>query len=326
MQVLITGGSGFIGTRMVDGLLQAGHQVAICDLARSVSHPQLCLQADVRDLQALQAACVGRDAIVHLAAEHRDDVRPQSLYEDVNVGGAQNVVAAAQQAGCQRILFTSSVAVYPLNVPSPTEDDETKPFNPYGESKLKAEQVFRRWAQETPGTTLVIVRPCVVFGEGNRGNVYNLLSQIQRKRFLMVGHGRNKKSMAYVGNISRFLASCLDYPPGAHLLNYADKPDLSVLELVAIARRALGRGEQAGNIRLPYWLGLGAGMALDGVARLTGRKFPISTIRIRKFCADTTVATERLERTGFVRPYSLEQALVRTVRHEFKPNAETLKS
>ena len=178
--------------------------------------------------------------IIHLAGEHRDDVRPLSLYEEVNVGGAENVVAAARLSGCKRIIFTSSVAVYPLNVPSPTENNEPKPFNPYGESKLKAEEVFRRWAQETPGATLVIVRLCVVFGEGNRGNVYNLLSQIHRQRFLMVGRGLNRKSMAYVGNVSRFLAGCLAYPPGTHLLNYADKPDLSVVELVAIARRELG--------------------------------------------------------------------------------------
>jgi nucleoside-diphosphate-sugar epimerase len=256
-------------------------------------------------------------------------------------------VAAARHSGCKRIIFTSSVAIYPLNVPSPTENNEPTPFNPYGESKLKAEQVFQQWADTMPGATLVIVRPCVVFGEGNRGNVYNLLSQIHRKRFLMVGRGLNKKSMAYVGNLSRFLASCLDYPPGTHLLNYADKPDLSVVELVAIARRELGvlssEGHRSGNVpscrsnspsrfqlsafsfqrfsspslRLPYWLGLCAGVALDGVSKLTGRKFPISAIRIRKFCADTTVATERLERTGFVRPYSLKEALTRTIRHEF---------
>lgn len=346
MRILITGGSGFIGTRMAGELLNNGHQLAIYDLVRSSAYPDLCLQADVRDPKALQAACSGRDAIVHLAAEHRDDVRPVSLYEEVNVGGAENVVAAARLSGCKRIIFTSSVAVYPLNVPAPTENNEPKPFNPYGTSKLKAEEVFRRWAQETPGATLVIVRLCVVFGEGNRGNVYNLLKQIHGGRFLMVGRGLNRKSMAYVGNASRFLASCLACPPGTHLLNYADKPDLSVIELVAIVRRELSvlnsdrqtrRSAPSSPptapssfqlsafsfqrfTRLPYWLGLGAGLALDGVARLTGRKFPISAIRIRKFCAETTVGTKRLESTGFKRPYSLEQALARTIRHEFSPN------
>ncbi len=318
MKILITGGSGFIGTRVAGELLAMGHQVAIYDLIRSSTYPDLCLQADVRDAPALKRACAGCDAILHLAAEHRDDVRPVALYNDVNVRGAQNLVAAANQTGCRRIIFTSSVAVYPLNVPAPTEKNEPKPFNPYGESKLKAEQVLGRWAQETLGATLVVVRLCVVFGEGNRGNVYNLLKQIQGGRFLMVGRGANKKSMAYVGNVSRFLTSCLESPPGTHLLNYADKPDLSVMELVAVVRRALGLTKGSLRVRLPFWLGLGAGIAADGAARLTGRKFPLSAIRIRKFCAETTVSTRRLEQTEFVRPYSLEQALAQTIRHEFR--------
>jgi GlcNAc-P-P-Und epimerase len=322
MNILITGGSGFIGTRMASDLLEAGHHVAIYDLVPSAAHPGRCTQADVRDLKALKGAVAGQDVIVHLAAEHRDDVRPVSLYEDVNVGGAENVVAAARHSGCKRIIFTSSVAVYPLNVPAPTENDEPKPFNEYGKSKLKAEGVFRRWAQETPGATLMVARLCVVFGEGNRGNVYNLLAQIRGRCFLMVGRGSNRKSMAYVGNVSRFLTGCLAWPPGTQLLNYADKPDLSVADLVVTVRRALGRSGQTGGIRVPVSLGLAAGMVLDGVARVCGRRFPISAIRIRKFCAETTVATERLEQTGFVRPFSLQEALVRTIRHEFAPSAD----
>jgi nucleoside-diphosphate-sugar epimerase len=317
MRILITGGSGFIGTRIVSDLLEMGHQVAIYDIVRSVAYPDLCIQADVRDGKALCAAAAGHDVIVHLAAEHHDDVQPVSLYEEVNVGGAENVVAAARQVGCRHIIFTSSVAVYPLNFPRPTEDTPPRPFNAYGESKLRAEQVLREWQAGTPGATLVIARLCVVFGEGNRGNVYNLLTQIHRRRFVMVGDGRNRKSMAYVGNVSRFLVRCLDFPPGLHLYNYADKPDLPVAELVAIIGRALGRDPKRRDVRLPYWTGLAAGGVCDVVAKLTGRRLPLSMIRVRKFCAETTVSTERLEQTGFVRPHSLEEALVRTVRHEF---------
>jgi nucleoside-diphosphate-sugar epimerase len=332
MNLLITGGSGFIGTRLVGELLEAGHQVAIFDIAASATYPALCRRGDVRDRQALTAAAAGCDAIIHLAAEHRDDALSTALCEEVNVGGAENVVAAARAVACRRVVFTSSVAVYPLNTLAATEEDRPRPYNRYGESKLAAEQVFLGWARGTPGATLVTVRACVVFGEGNRGNVYNLLSQIQRKRFLMVGRGRNKKSMAYLGNVSRFLASCLDYPPGTHLLNYADKPDLSMAELVGIARRALSTGRKAGSakgeagarggellarIRLPYWIGLAGGFAFDALSKLTGQAYRVSSIRIRKFCAETTVSTRRLDQTGFVRPFALEEALVSTIRFEF---------
>jgi nucleoside-diphosphate-sugar epimerase len=317
MKILVTGGSGFIGTRLVGELLEAGHQVAIFDIAASATYPSLCLRGDVRDARALTAAAAGCDAIIHLAAEHRDDALSTALCEKVNVGGAANVAAAAQAVGCRRVVFTSSVAVYPLNTPSSTEEDPPRPCNRYGESKLAAEQVFLGWARNTPGATLVTVRACVVFGEGNRGNVYNLLRLVHRRRFVMVGRGENRKSMAYGGNVSRFLAASLAFPAGIHLYNYADKPDLSVAELVALAQRALPEGGSAGFMRVPYWAGVVAGSACDALAALAGRQFPISANRIRKFCAETTVSTRRLDQTGFVRPFALEEALVKTIHFEF---------
>lgn len=330
MNLLITGGSGFIGSRLVGELLQAGHQVAIYDIARSVMHPALWIPGDVRDVNSVTAAVAGRDAVIHLAAEHRDIALSTSLCEEVNVGGARNVITAARSAGCRRIIFTSSVAVYPLNVPQLAEDSPPRPFNRYGESKLTAERVLREWAEFTPGASLAIVRACVVFGEGNRGNVYNLLRQIQRRRFVMVGRGGNHKSMAYVGNLTRFLAAGLDFAPGVHLYNYADKPDLTAAELVALARRELSacaaghaaqknlsRSDFRASFRLPHSLGIAAGLLCDFVSMLTGRPYAISAARVRKFCAETTVSTARLDRIGFLRPYALEDALIRTIRHEF---------
>jgi len=138
----------------------------------------------------------------------------------------------------------------------------------------------------------------------------------------MVGTGRNRKSMAYVDNLNSFLASRLQAPPGIHLFNYADKPDLSVAELVAIANRALRRQPRLRDrVRLPYFAGLLAGYGFDAAARVTGRKLPLSSIRIRKFCAETTIATKRLDATGFQRPYSLQQALERWIQQEFASSA-----
>ena len=108
--------------------------------------------------------------------------------------------------------------------------------------KLLAEEVHREWQEEEPTRrSLVIVRPTVVFGERNRGNVYELLRQIMTRRFVMVGSGRNRKSMAYVGNVSAFLVHVLGLGAGTHLFNYVDGPDLSMEELVQTILVALGR-------------------------------------------------------------------------------------
>ena len=94
-RVLVTGGSGFIGTRLVAALLEAGHMVTIYDKRQSTVFPEMSIVADVRDKARLASACHGMEVIYHLAAEHADDVRPTSLYYDVNVKGAENLVSAA---------------------------------------------------------------------------------------------------------------------------------------------------------------------------------------------------------------------------------------
>jgi len=317
MKVLVTGGSGFIGTRLVSELIEAGHEATIFDKAPSHRHPSLVVRGDVRNPEQLTEAVRGKDAVFHLAAEHRDDVTPVSLYEEVNVGGAANLTKAMNQTGCRRLIFTSTVAVYPLNASNPTEDREPRPFNRYGESKLGAEKVFREWIANRPDASLTILRPCVVFGERNRGNVYNLLHQISRGRFVMVGNGRNRKSMAYVGNIAPFLISRLAAGPGAYLFNYADKPDLTTNELIEAAHRSLGNGSVLAQFRIPYPIGLLGGYVFDVMAKVTGKKYPVSSIRIRKFCADTTVSTDRIEKAGFRRPYTLAEGIARMIRSEF---------
>lgn len=311
MRVLVVGGSGFIGTRLVERLLELGHDVGLFDKAPSARHASRLLLGDVRDADALRRALVGFDCVVALAAEHRDDVRPASLYHDVNVGGAEHLVAAAEHANVGRIVFVSSVAVYGLAQPSADEAAPLRPGNEYGRSKAAAERIHSRWALAGPQRSLLILRPVVVFGEGNRGNVRVLAEQIRSGRFAMIGSGRNRKGMAYIGNLVEFIAQHLDGAPGQRVLNYADGPDYSTGELVAHLCELLGRHPPAW--RLPYLPALAGGYAFDALGLLLRRPLPIGSARVRKFCATTTVSTAALDSTGFVRPCSLRDGLARTV-------------
>ncbi|MGH3744556.1 MAG: NAD-dependent epimerase/dehydratase family protein [Mycobacteriales bacterium] len=315
MKVLVIGGSGFIGTRLVGALLEAGHGAQILDLRMSASYPEITTIGDVTDRAAVEAALSGIDVAVNLAAEHRDDVRPVSRYDAVNVGGAHALVAAAEASGVDRLVFTSTVAVYGLGRPRPDESAPTAPFNDYGRTKLEAEHVLSAWAARDPGRALTIVRPCVVFGEGNRGNVWTLATQVATGRFRFVGDGANKKSMAYVGNVAAYLARAVDAGPGVHLSNYADGPDLTTRELVAVMTEHLG--VRVGTRPIPLSLGILAGGAFDVAARLTGRSFPVSAVRVRKFAAETTVDAGAVDRSGFVRPYDIVAGLRRTLAAEF---------
>jgi GlcNAc-P-P-Und epimerase len=316
MNILVTGGSGFIGTNLVTDLLQQGHTVTIYDKQISKTYPNLCIIGDIRDKENLTGSMYGMDAVYHLAAEHRDDVHPASLYYEVNVGGAENMVYALKENNVKRLIFTSTVAVYGLNPGNPDEDSPIRPFNDYGKSKYDAETVFNRWADSDNSNCLITVRPTVIFGEKNRGNVYNLLNQIASNRFVMVGNGKNRKSMAYVLNFTKFLTFLLKTSPGKYVYNYTDKPDLRIEELVRITQDALGKNNNPG-FRLPYMIGLLGGYGFDLLAKVTDKTFPISSIRIKKFCADTVVNTDKLQQTGFVPSYTLAQGLSRMIKSEF---------
>ncbi len=195
MNILILGGSGFVGTRLTEILLEQ-HQVTIGDIVQSEKYPQLWKKCDVCSDDDLRAVLPGHDCIVNLAAAHRDDVKPISLYTTVNVEGAEHVCKIASEVGVKHIVFTSSVAIYGFPQWDYDETAPCEPFNEYGRTKLLAEAVYEKWQKNDPANMLHVIRPTVIFGEGNRGNVYNLFNQLASGKFLMVGNGKNKKSMA----------------------------------------------------------------------------------------------------------------------------------
>lgn len=318
----VIGGSGFIGTRLVCRLRSKDQfAVKITDKAPSKAHPDLVTLADVRSVEQLRTSIPNGSVVVNLSAEHRDDVRPLGLYDEVNVGGAINICTVARERSVNTIIFTSTVAVYGFAPIGTDESGNIAPFNDYGRTKYEAEQVFKAWQAEAPTErTLVIVRPTVVFGEQNRGNVYNLLRQIASGKFVMVGNGENRKSMAYVENVAAFIEYSMSFKPGVHIYNFIDKPDFTMNSLVANVNRILGRPEKIG-FRLPFAVGYMIGKAFDLVAALTGKRFAISSIRVKKFCANSVYNTA-IDQTGFVPPVPLEQALAQTVRYEFVESHE----
>ena len=321
MGVVIIGGSGFIGTRLGRLLIKAGTDFKIVDKVISGTFPSRTVLADIRGVETLRASIHEHDVVINLAAEHRDDVRPLTLYDDVNVGGAKNLCIVAREKQVKTIIFTSSVAVYGFAPINTDEAGKIAPFNDYGRTKYEAEQIFKAWQAEEPTVrTLVIIRPTVVFGEQNRGNVYNLLRQIASGKFVMVGHGENRKSMAYVENVAAFIEYAIGFKPGVHIYNFIDKPDFTMNSLVANVTAALGKSRKI-SLRMPFAVGYMIGKGFDMAAALTGKRYAISSIRVKKFCANSVYNTA-IDETGFISPVPLEYALVQTVRHEFMESHE----
>ena len=318
-KITIIGGSGFVGTNLCRQLASKQHDFEIIDLKISNQFSEKCKIADVRDVETLRKTITG-DVVVNLAAVHRDDVRDTSEYLRTNVDGAQNVAIVCEEKGIDRIVFTSTVAVYGFAEPGTDETGAINPFNEYGRTKFEAEEKLRAW-QERTDKSLIIIRPTVIFGEGNRGNVFNLLNQIASGKFVMIGHGKNKKSMAYIQNVVAFLELCISTDQKYGIYNYVDTPDLTMNELVSQVRNTI-TGKNSVGIRLPYWLGLILGNLADFISAITRKNLPVSAIRVRKFATSTEFASSAYDLNQFKAPFELRDGLKNTLNAEFiKPDS-----
>ncbi len=318
MKIAMIGASGFVGTRLLDLLREEprNYDCKNIDLQPSHFFNDITVIGDVRNQEDMDRELKGADVVILLAAQHRDDVSPVSLYYDTNVHGMEVTLRAMEKNNCRRIIFFSSVAVYGLNKKNPDEEHPKDPFNHYGKSKWQAEQVLQKWYESHPDWNIDIVRPTVIFGERNRGNVYNLLKQISSGRFLMVGKGTNKKSMAYVGNIVAFVKFLIDnVTTGYNVFNYIDKPDTDMNQLVSHVSHVLNK--HIPTTHFPYWLGMMGGYCFDLLAKITGKKLTVSSVRVKKFCATTEFDSSKMLASGFKAPYTLKEGLARTLEFEF---------
>lgn len=321
-KITVIGGSGFVGTNLCRQLAMKQKDFEIIDLKMSNQFPDKCKIADIRDAETLRETITG-DVVVNLAAVHSDDVRDNSEYQRTNVNGSENVALVCREKGIHKIVFTSTVAVYGFAQPGTDESGVINPFNEYGRTKFEAEEKLRNW-QKQGDNSLIIVRPTVIFGEGNRGNVFNLLRQIASGKFLMVGKGTNKKSMAYIGNVVAFLETCIATDKKYGLYNYIDTPDFTMNELVSLVRATL-KGKHEVGLRLPYWLGIVLGFTADLVAKISGKNLPISSIRVKKFVSSTEFKSAKDSLDNFRAPFLLSDGVNQTLHSEFispKPNRE----
>ncbi len=253
-----------------------------------------------------------------MAAEHRDDVYSSVNYYRVNVEGTKNICDVALQKNVKRIIFTSSVAVYGANDSKKLVDEDylPNPINHYGKSKLQAEKILEQWQKKFQNELYVtIVRPTVVFGIGNRGNLYNLLNQIYCRKFIMIGNGKNIKSIAYVENIAFFIKSLLTEKDHVKIINYVDKPDFTMNELVIKSLIIMGRYPKI-VWRIPRFMGMLIGFIFDGMSYILKRKYQISSARVKKFTSNTVFISKYLNSKN-PEYINLDHALKDTILHEF---------
>ena len=288
MKILVTGGTGFVGTRFFELLRDRGVEVIRFDLHPPTDGSDF-IKGDVRDVSALDAAVAGVDGVIHLAAAHHDFGISAQTFHDVNVQGMQNVCDSMQKHGVKSLCFFSTVAIYGSQE-FPNEETPPAPESEYGKTKLAAEEVCRKWCAADSENHCLTMRPTVIFGTNNFANMYFLIRQIESGKFLRVGKMENIKSLAFIDNIAQTtLELWLDQQPqgqGYQYFNYIDKPDLKSWEISTAIYEGLGKKPPA--ISVPYALARLLAVPFDLVITLTGKNLPVSSARIKKLAKATT--------------------------------------
>ena len=229
--IVLIGGSGFIGKVISNKLISEGKKFIILDKKIIPELSKYTKMLDINDYETLERNIPEKSTIINLAAVHHDDEKKINYYK-VNVDGAKNICEIANIKNCYKIIFLSSVAVYGFAKRFADENCKLNPFNDYGKSKKRAEEIFIEWTKNSLSNNLVIIRPTAVFGINNRGNIYNLLNQIYNGPFFMIGNGENVKSIAYVENLADFILYCLNLNKKLHISNYVDGPQLKLKDLI----------------------------------------------------------------------------------------------
>jgi len=340
-KVVIFGGSGFIGSHMARSLLDHGYctQIVLADIVEPdlkrfgyfltdyiENGKVVYISCDVRDLSSFDVLpASGVQLVINLAAIHREPGHEPHEYFETNIPGAENVCAWAEQVGCNRILFTSSIAPYgPCETPK-SEASIPCPETAYGSSKLAAEKIHLAWQRtDLANRRLVIVRPGVVFGPGEGGNVTRLVGAVLGRYFFYMGNRQTIKAGIYVKELCLSLLWMLDQvedtkSDGWILYNASMRPAPSVEGYVTTICKVAGVKRSV--LSVPYSLLYGVAWVLEIIARPLGIKHPFSPVRIRKLVRSNNIQADVLRDLGYEYQYTLETALAdwkKDISHDWK--------
>lgn len=306
-KILVTGASGFVGLALCDRLAVLGVPFAAAMRKRSAL-PSRVQTGEMTAQTDWSTALQGCNVVVHLAARvHVMDDKssdPLAAFRAVNVDATLNLARQAVRSGIQRFVYVSSIKVNGEQTHAKpfTSVDAPAPLDPYGISKLEAEQALLELAQET-GLQLVIVRPPLVYGPGVRANFLRLMQLLKRGIPLPLGAVHNRRSMVALDNLVDLLIVCCRHPHAAgQVFLVSDDCDVSMTDLLRMLSGAMGKSA--------LLFALPAGL-LSASAGLLGRSAAAS-----RLLGSLQVDIEHTKSTlGWVPPVRVEDAIQRTVDH-----------
>ena len=305
---VIFGGCGFIGSHVVDLLREKypDAKIYIADLLADTAQSDGVIsyqRVDVRNSIELQGDFGANTLVFNFAAIHRTPGHPDYAYFETNIRGAENVCDFARKHGIENIVFTSSIAPYGAAEELKTEETLPTPNTPYGISKLVAEKIHREWAAENASRRLSIVRPGIVFGKGENGNMTRLYKALKKRKFAYAGRKDTIKACIYVKDLVRvMLAMGESEGEKTKLYNCCYYPSFTIEQIANTMLKATGMRRRIPFIpRKPMM----AAATLCGL--FGGLGLGICPARVRKLMVSTNIDGQKLAK-DYPLSYSLEDA------------------
>ena len=314
MRAFVTGGTGFVGSHLVEALLERGCEVR-CLVRKEPKWldglPVATVQGDLFDADVLREGMDGVDVVYHVAGVTRAPNR--EALDSVNVDGTLNVLDAANQARVRKVLVTSSIAaVGPSGNHPLTEEAPLKPISNYGRSKAEME---RQIEERSDGPPIVVVRPPSVYGP-READIFTLIKAADRQRILpIVGDGSVPQlDLVHVRDLVNGMIAAAESEASSGRAYFLGGPrSYSWDEIRAAIRGALGHG--ALSINVPRSLVGVSGAASEGIGKLLGKYPPLNREKAREAKATWLVSSEKARADfGYEPSVSLEEGMSETIR------------
>lgn len=324
MNILITGSNGFVGSRLMYYLEEKQHQVwgidnsEVCNIE---NHPKT-KTGDIRNIQDLHKFDdVKFDVIIHCAADKHDFGISKESYFSNNEYGTQIVANYAEERCINKVIYYSTVSVYGHQDHPCDETAEYLSNTVYGDSKFAGGKVLRKWQETDNQRALITLRPSVIYGLNNYANMYNLINQMHKFPWFMVGNGRHIKSMVALENMIDMTYFMLDkFKPGIQNFNCIDKPYLTVKELMQII--ATNREFSMPKVYIPLWIAISIGKVFDLIGMIIKKELPINSDRMKKFGTATDYRAEKIRELGYEQHHLIEDIFRQTCEWYLKVNSK----
>ncbi|MGE0785867.1 MAG: NAD-dependent epimerase/dehydratase family protein [Sandaracinaceae bacterium] len=320
---LVTGASGFVGGRLCEALVDAGHETRALvfrtplTASESVTSRLDVVRGDVRRPEDCARACDGVDFVIHCAAL-LDPVPSEREADEVNHLATATLADAAREAGCRAFVYVSSQAAIGWREDAGLVDEAAPcaPSTAYGRSKRAGE--LAALARASEALRVSVLRPPTVYGPGEARNFRALSDAVATGVFPVIGDGKNRMSFCHVDNLVeaiRFVAS----DGGARgILHVADEPVLTLARVVDALARASGTRRLP--LRVPLPIARAGAALLERAFAPFGRRGPLDRARLRTLTSDCALDTGALRRLGFVPPIAFEDG-AREVALRFREGA-----